>query len=204
MKKWNLFVICIVGMSQFNWAQTIPYADLDTAKVYTDIEKALENPEIVCRLDLTRKRLKEVPEDILQFKNLQELNLNRNKLDSLPPWLNQLQNLMIFSASRNEIETIPKEICRLPELHVLDMSNNYLKAIPKNIHKAKKLEELILWSNLISNFPPTLAQCENLKLVDLLHNEMSVNEQERIKFLLPDIELIMSPPCQCEFDDEDE
>lgn len=204
MKKWILFVCCIAGLSQLNWAQEVPYADLDTAKVYSDIAKALENPDYVYRLNLTRKRLKEVPEEILQFKNLQELNLNRNKLDSLPPWLNQLQNLMVFSASRNEIEAIPKELCRLPELRVLDMSNNYLKAIPENINKAKKLEELILWSNLISDFPPTLAQCDNLKLLDLLHNEMSVNEQERIKFLLPDINIIMSPPCQCEFDNDDE
>ena len=203
MKKWVFFVLGIVGFAQLNWAQTTASSVLDTATVYRNIAKALEHTDLVYRLDLKRKRLKEVPVEILQFKNLQELNLNRNKLDSLPPWLIQLQDLMVFSANRNEIEEIPKEICRLPELRILDMSNNYLKSIPKNINQAKKLEKLILWGNLISDFPPTLRQCKNLILLDLLHNEMSADEQERIKFLLPDIEIIMSPPCQCEFYNED-
>ncbi|MFT5921419.1 MAG: hypothetical protein ACI8TS_000749, partial [Flavobacteriales bacterium] len=52
--------------------------------------------------------------------------------------------------------------------------------------------------------PTSLLRMEQLILVDLLNNEMSVQEQERIKTLIPKAELKLSTPCNCTFYDGDE
>ena len=63
------------------------------------------------------------------------------------------------------------------------------------------LERLILWSNLIGHFPPSLSRLERLSELDLLHNEMSVDEQTWVREILPNAKLHFSEPCQCRFDD---
>ncbi|MEC8758302.1 MAG: hypothetical protein VXX70_02030, partial [Bacteroidota bacterium] len=60
---------------------------------------------------------------------------------------------------------------------------------------------LILWSNMIGHFPPSLSRLERLGELDLLHNEMSVDEQIWVRELLPDATLHFSEPCRCRFDD---
>lgn len=202
MKKWIACLICIAGMfsASQTHAQNYSLKQLDTTKVFFSIENGLQAPEQVIRLDLTRERLKTFPDEILQFTNLQELVLNRNKLDSLPQSITQLKHLTILRANRNEIDSFPAYLCKLNKLVILDLSNNYIKSIPDDIYKLKNLEEFIMWSNIIGHFPQSLSRLKNLKTFDLLHNEMSVSEQDKLKFLLPDVELILSPPCNCEFD----
>jgi hypothetical protein len=57
---------------------------------------------------------------------------------------------------------------------------------------------------MIGYYPGSLMRMENLRLVDLLNNEMNAYEQERLHELLPKTELILSPPCNCIFDDEED
>ena len=58
--------------------------DWDTARVWTDFEAALQRPEQVLRLDLTKNKWKEVDFRLRRFRQLRELVLDRNKLDTLP------------------------------------------------------------------------------------------------------------------------
>ena len=202
MKKWIACLICMAGIfsAARTHAQNYSLKQLDTTKVFFSIENGLQDPEQVIRLDLTRERLKDFPAEILQFTNLQELVLNKNKLDSIPKSITQLKHLTILRANRNKIDSFPAYLCKLNKLVMLDLSNNYIKSIPDEIYKLKNLEELIMWSNIINHFPQSLSRLKKLKTFDLLHNEMSVSEQDKLKFLLPDVELILSPPCNCEFD----
>jgi len=86
----------------------------------------------------------------------------------------------------------------------IDLSDNDVDRIPDEIHRLLNLKELILWSNVIGYYPTSLLRMEQLILVDLLNNEMSVQEQERIKTLIPKAELKLSTPCNCTFYDGDE
>jgi Leucine-rich repeat (LRR) protein len=65
-------------------------------KVYLSIDEALESPNAVYNLDLSRKNLKELSIEIKKFKNLKELNLSNNNLTSLQNELSGLQNLEIL------------------------------------------------------------------------------------------------------------
>ena len=65
-------------------------AGWDTARVWTDFEEALQRPERVLRLDLTRSKWKEVDHRLRRFSQLHELVLDRNRIDTLPDWLGEL------------------------------------------------------------------------------------------------------------------
>lgn len=198
-----LSVIISVGMFSQTLLDTIPYAELRTFKMFRSAEEALETPEPVYRLDLSNKRLKEIPPEVFELKYLQELVLDKNKLHELPAELLQLKNLQRLSVSHNHLEEFPAFVCNLKNLRHIDFSDNEISKLPDEIHRLQELEELILWSNVIGYYPGTLMRLTNLKLLDLMHNEMSINEQERIFNMFPDIEVKVSPPCNCTFDDEE-
>ena len=197
------FTICsILVLSLTSIGQVIEYAMLDTAKVYHSLEEALVSPRRVYRLDLTRERLKEIPEELFLCVNLNELILDKNKITVINDKISTLKNLQRLSIASNKIEVWPDALCRLTRIRMLDLGDNNLARISDNVGKMKKLETLILWGNVIGYYPATLTQLDQLKLLDLLHNEMNQKEQTRISNLLPEAEIKFSIPCICTFDDE--
>ena len=61
-----LFLNYLRGAEAF--AQVIPLNDLDTARVFFDLNKAIENRENVLRLDLSKQKLIDFPEEIFQLQ----------------------------------------------------------------------------------------------------------------------------------------
>lgn len=179
-------------------SQIITYNQLDTMKMHKSIESALKQPSEVYRLDLSKEKLKEFPNEILQFTNLNELILDKNKLKSIPREINEfeyLQRLSIFSNKLTDISFITG----LPNLVTLDLSENYIVAIPDSIYNLSRLEELILQMNIISYFPETLEELDSLKVLNLLDNDMNYIEQDFLIDLLPNIDIKFSTPCNCDF-----
>jgi hypothetical protein len=176
-------------------------ADWDTAKVWTDFEAALQRPENVLRLDLSRSKLKVLDHRLQRFQYLRELNLDKNKIDTLPNWIGSLSTLERLSIRSNRLRTIPPAMLQLYALKELDLADNEIEGIPEDIDHMVSLEKLILWSNVVGHFPPSLSRLEHLVELDLLHNEMSVDEQIWVREILPKAKLHFSAPCQCQFDD---
>ncbi|PIB13801.1 hypothetical protein AMR42_08485, partial [Limnothrix sp. PR1529] len=54
-------------------------------------------------LDLSLKRLKELPVEIVQLQNLTSLNLSNNPLSQLPAEIGELQNLTELYLSFNQL-----------------------------------------------------------------------------------------------------
>ena len=88
----------------------------------------------------------------------------------------------------------------MPQCGTTEHWENYLRGIPLDIDMMQGLEILSLWGNVLAPFLRLWATLPDLKVLDLLHNEMTVDEQEMLKELLPDVQLNMSQPCNCEFD----
>ena len=76
-----------------------------------------------------------------------------------------------------------------------------IDAIPIDIDQLDHLEWLGLWSNVIRDFPASLGDMISLKVLDILYNDMTFEEQSWLKELLPGIIIEMSEPCQCNFDE---
>lgn len=154
----------------------------------------------VLRLDLSHTRLTEVPAAVGSFTELRELILDRNRLSSLPDTLAALVHLEILHADRNRFSVWPEVVLQLTTLRELHLGDNALDRIPEGIDRLSVLEVLAVWDNPLEIWPASLGRLPRLKRIDLLHNLMSAEEQEQLKLWLPDIQLDMSPPCNCTFD----
>ena len=179
-------------------SQVIEPDSLKKMKMFYSIEEGEDNPLEVFRLDLSKQKLKSLPDAIFQFPNLQELILDKNKLTALPSELGQLVNLQILKASQNEIDTIPAALLELKNLRILDLGDNLIEKIPNDIDHLVALESLILWDNPIVQYPASMGDMASLKFLDLLHNQISYDTRDRLKSLLPDTKIITSEPCSCQ------
>jgi Leucine-rich repeat (LRR) protein len=199
MTAWLLFCLMLAG-SKPVCAQTIPLLDslsLDTARLYTDLSLALKNPEGVIRLSLRKQKLKEMPLEILQFKNLQYLDLSKNNIKELPPEIGNLKNLQYFSMTKSALEIFPPELGNLTNLRWLILNQNEIMLLPPQIGNLSKLEYLDLWSNNLDHFPDELRNLKKLKILDLRVILINDQDQARIAGLLPETKIFFSANCNC-------
>ncbi len=170
-------------------------AALDTLPVFTDLDKALETPEKVYHLDLSRKRMDTIPGEVYGFPNLKVLDLSRNKIDTVPPAIGRLKELQVLRLGRNDIRHFQPAICQLSKLWGLRMGENRLQSLPPCIGKLQELRILDLWSNDLRDFPAALQELSSLEWMDLRAILMSAETQKRLLEWLPDTELHLSSPC---------
>lgn len=204
MKPTSIFLILLCSiLSCFKpisvQAQTVllDSLTLDTMKAFTSIEEAMRHPEQVIKLELRKKKLKEFPKEILQFKNLQYLDLSKNNIKELPAAIGQLSQLQYLALSKNDLEQLPAEIGELKNLYYLNVNQNSLDALPATIGKLDQLRNLDLWSNDIGKFPDEVKYMKSLRLLDLRVILIPDAEQERIQSLLPGAKIYFSPYCKC-------
>ena len=141
-------------------------------KCYKDIETALANKDCVKCIDLSKKKLKEIPTDIYEFPNLEKLILRKNK-----------------------IKYISDTLSTLEKLHYLDLSSNYIDFLPTSL-SSLNIDTLIMWDNPIYEFPTEFSKW-NLKYLDLRAIQMNKEEQKNIKTLFPSAKIKMDHPCNC-------
>ena len=162
----KLIIILFVLLSPFCQGQTNGY--------FNNLDSALAYPSKVTTLDLEKRKLKEIPKEILEFKNLEKLILKRNR-----------------------IKDVPKEISELKKLHYLDLASNYIESLPKEL-SVLNLDTLILWDNRIRNFDSEFGKMSNkLKYLDLRAIQMNKQEQKDIKALFPNTNIRLAYPCNC-------
>jgi Leucine-rich repeat (LRR) protein len=178
-------------------AQILDTAALIAQPVYEDLNEALKNPDKVYRLSQRGQKLKEVPQEIMKFKNLQDLDLSRNKLKSIPETIGTLTNLQVLNVSSNQIETLPDSIGMLKNLKKLIAFKNNLIGLPKELGNCENLEVLDLWSNDLAIFPPEISKLKKLRWVDMRVILLNDEDQDKIRKLLPDTKIFFSPSCKC-------
>lgn len=193
-----IILLAFIGCITAARAQVLDSAALASARVYTSLQQALTEPLKVYRLHLIHQKLDSIPEEVFQFKNLQELDLSKNRIKNVSERLGELQYLQRLNLSRNRIEILPASIGKLVNLKKLIANQNVITAIPVQIGNLKKLEVLDLWSNELSFFPEQLADIkDNLRKMDLRAILINGAEQERIQNMLPNTKIHFSPDCKC-------
>lgn len=191
-----LLLFCLVVKTD---AQTklLDSLALENAYSFTSIEEAMQNPELVIRLELRKKKLKQIPPEVFKFTNLQYLDLSKNKIQELPDSIGLLTNLQHLILSKNELQELNPKIGNLKNLHTLEANNNELTALPLDIGKLEKLRYLDLWSNEIGRFPEEMKKLKSLKTMDLRVIMIPDAEQHRIQSMLPHTKIYFSPDCKC-------
>jgi len=176
---------------------TDPPAAVAEIRVFTSLSEALRQPDSVYILDLSRKKLKEVPPEIARLKNLQELNLSKNKLKTLPPHIGKLTNLVTLKASNNDLTALPPEIGGLQSLKHLELNRNLIVTLPAEIGLLENLESLELWDNEIDSLPETMSKLKRLQVLELRGILFTDEEQHAIRKMVPECRVYFSPSCLC-------
>ena len=163
---------------------------------YTLEEARLVNPDSVFRLDLSRSKLREIPNEIYQYHNVRELNLAQNKLQNLPDTF-FFPNLQILNIEKNELDTFSSAICKHSELRQLYLGKNDIRYVPDCIANLKNLERLDMWFNPIADLNPAMAELRKLKYLDLRGITYSNTFQKKWSSLLPWVKIEFDLGCDC-------
>lgn len=192
-----LFVLVISLALRVNAQELLDSAQLEQTYVYMDLQEAMRFPDKVIRLELRKKKLKSVPQEIFQFRNLQWLDLGKNNITELPDSIYKLENLQYLNVSKNRLVSLPKEIGKLTNLVYLNANNNDLIGLPPQIGNLEKLRVLDLWSNDFSDFPESLSRLKELRVLDVRAITLSQETIAQLKKWLPQANVHYDIPCNC-------
>jgi len=153
------------------------------------------------RLDLSKKNLKEIPDNVFELVNLEVLNLICNELMEIPD-LSKLVNLKHLDLYHNKLMEIP-DVSSLVKLEMLDLSYNELIDILIEINKLINLESLYLGYNELKEIPD-ISDLVKLTTLFVSHNELieipvNVNKLINLEYLYLDYNELTSIPSElCE------
>lgn len=172
-------------------------AALSQQKVFRNLSDALANPDSAFKLDLSKQKRKEVPEQIRSLKKLQVLKLSRNQLREIPSWIGELTHLQVLDLGYNKIVVLPDQLGDCRELTFLGLNRNLIETLPKTIGQLEKLKVIEMWDNEVNYLPEEIKYLHNLRLFELRGILFSEQEQQQIRSLLPETEIYFSPSCNC-------
>jgi Leucine-rich repeat (LRR) protein len=207
LKKLFTLLSYISGLLPFTcFINTCAHAQVqvDTAflmqqKEYHELDEAMKQPDSVYILNLSREKLTSFPEEIFQLKNLRILDISHNKIKEIPASIGTLVHLNGLDISNNKISSIPSSIGNMHDLISLKLNRNIIDSIPPEIGNLKNLEVLELWDNEIHFIPDEIKGLYNLKVLELRGILFNEEEQQRIKGLLPEANVYLSPSCNCKY-----
>ncbi len=199
MKKMIIFILCLLA-ANVN-AQLLDSLALSKEEIYKSLKKTKDvNPDSVLRLSLQWKKIKNLGEQLSQFKNLQELHLKGMHLKTIPLEIFDLTDLVILEISNNQLGIIPEEIGKLINLTHLNLSQNYLINLPASFQLLKKLQYLDIWSNSIIAFPEEMSALKHtLRIIDMRVIYMHEQRKEELQKLLPNTTFYFSQSCNCNY-----
>lgn len=140
-------------------------------------------------LSITNNRINRIPDDIGLLTNIVTLNLHGNKLESLPASLSKLCFLCELDLSSNQLFELPSGISELTALEKISLKLNSFISFPKAVLAVEKLTSLDLMWNKISEIPETISKLKNIEYIDLRYNKLStlpdslLNQMPSLKYL---------------------
>jgi hypothetical protein len=136
------------------------------ASLYKSYSNALNYPNYVKELYIGSGSVKEVP----------------NNIDTFP-------NLELLDYSGSQIDKLPESFKNLDKLKTLDLSNCSFTEFPNEICDLESLEELDFGINKITKIPIEILNCKNLKTINLEYTSIPKEEQKALKKQLKGIKL---------------
>ncbi|MBD0841517.1 leucine-rich repeat domain-containing protein [Streptomyces sp. TRM68416] len=135
-----------------------------------ELDALLDRVEEVTELDLSARRLRHFPQQLLAFPRLRVLSLADNPdLGRLDPRIGELTALEELDVSGTGLTELPESVGRLPNLRELDISDNDFTTstgLPDCLGDLGRLEALRA-SHLTCHLPESLARLRSLRELDL-------------------------------------
>ena len=105
----------------------------------------------ITKLNLSGKKLKKIPEEVFNCKNLTKLILSKNEILVIPQKINELKKLKVLDLSYNRVKEVKANVFKLPKLTTLNLSHNELKTIPSQL-KDSNIRTLLVQNNKIHSW----------------------------------------------------
>ena len=180
-----ILLFCFITSIAFSQSEESYFHALSPHPYFSSIEEAIKQKDEVYNLDLRKQNLKQFPEEILSFKNLQILFLDSNQIKKIPEEINQLSKLKVLGLGHNQIKKVPFQVGRLYDLRLLYLNSNHIQELPVEIFDLEKLEGLYLEKNELTVIPKEIEKLKQLKLLWYTDNKIEVLPKElgQLKFL---------------------
>ena len=155
-------------------------------------------PDTVKMLAFNQLDLKNVPDIVYQFPNLEELDLSKNALNELParltadiPTLKRLsllgnvipnesvfitpnKHLLSLNLQSNKLTRVPPSIRHNRRLESLWLGNNDLTSLDtKTLRRLRRLTDLNLYNAGLTTLPKTIGRLKRVKVLDLYYNKIT-------------------------------
>jgi len=210
VKRFRSFLVLLLTVITVSISADVVYGQVDEFeedvvpsyqrpehKVFKSLVAALNQPDSVFILELRGKKYKEFPEDIFKLKKLLVLDLGKNKIKFLPENIGDLTNLIELDVSSNKLSSLPSSIGELKQIRKIALNRNVITKLPPEIGDLRNLEELELWDNELEGLPSEIGELQNLRILEIRGILFSPDDQFYFKELLPETNILMSPPCNC-------
>lgn len=140
------------------------------------LERAMESPEGVKTLRITKTNVRKLPNGVGKLVDLENLVLSFNELMELPAEIGQLKKLRRLSVQGNRLESIPPEIGTLPQLRRLDLRFNKLSDLPESLGQLASLQYLNIAENNLQALPQSLTNLKELQFLYIGQNDFPEGE----------------------------
>jgi len=133
-------------------------------------------------------QLAQLPREIGDLTQLEQLYCNNNQLRSLPVEIGKLRQLWILDCGRNQLTSLPTQIGRLSDLTELHCNENQLRSLPEEIGDLKQLQVLQCTVNLLTRLPEGIGGLTGLQRLVCGENRLTVlpktiGKMEALQFL---------------------
>jgi internalin A len=120
-------------------------------------------------LRLEGNLLREVPETLMHFKQLEHLDLGANQLQSVPAALFELPALQYLDLSTNQLTALPRPRARSLDLRLLALSTNRLASLPHWVGQFADLMALTVSENPLEAMPDDMARLTEMRYFACSH-----------------------------------
>ncbi|XP_029022318.1 leucine-rich repeat-containing protein 69 [Betta splendens] len=142
--------------------------------------KMKEVPECVYTLTklsallLNNNTITALPVQLLALQHLTELNLGNNALTEVPAVLGHVQSLKKLYLFSNHITAVPPDVIGgLQNLIVLNLNHNHIQRLPPEIKSLRKLQHLSVLDNQLEDVPEDLGHLTELREINLTSNRLT-------------------------------
>ena len=198
-----IILLIFLTFCTITMAQKIPiiyYDSTDNGKTYTSLQEALQEPEKVYRLKLTKLANRDsLPEELFLLTELRELTVKGCRLCVLNQNIDKLPKLESLNLDKNKLLRLPESIGNLKNLKYLCISRNIIETLPNSISNLSRLTYIDAWDNPLYILPESIKSLQKtLQILDLRQIPLTKSEYKAMQELLPDTEILFTDICECE------
>ncbi len=146
----------------------------------TEIPPQIYQLDQLQELYIQRNQITTIPDEIIRLKELKKIDLSQNRIKKMNKNIEKLTELQELNLNNNRLTEISYSITNLSQLRKLELADNYIKKAPRNIQKLYKLNELNLSSNQIQKIPRILPKLPALKKVYLCDTPIKIIDNLKI------------------------